>query len=63
MGGGAPVINGLRGAFEADIHGLQILVASLEDVIRSKEAADRPRDRDALPELRRTLDRIRRREA
>jgi len=51
-----------RGAIEARAHGLTILVASLEDVIRSKEAANRPRDRDALPELRRTLELKRRRE-
>lgn len=30
-------------------------VASLEDIIRSKEAADRPKDRLALPELRALL--------
>ncbi len=49
-----------RGAIETRIHGLRIFVASLEDVIRSKEAADRPRDRDHLPELRRTLELMRR---
>ena len=38
---------------------LHILVASLEDVIRSKEAASREKDRLALPRLRRLLDRIR----
>ncbi len=37
---------------------LQILVASLEDVIRSKEAAGRERDRLALPRLRRLLARL-----
>jgi hypothetical protein len=36
-----------------------ILVASLDDVIRSKESADREKDRDALPRLRRLLERIR----
>ena len=36
-----------------------ILVASLEDVIRSKEAAGREKDRLALPRLRRLLDRLR----
>jgi len=45
-----------RGAIRTDIHGLQILVAPLEDVIRSKEAAGRPRDHRDLPELRRTLE-------
>ena len=38
---------------------LHILVASLEDVIRSKHAADREKDRLALPRLRRLLDRLR----
>jgi hypothetical protein len=49
-------------AVEAD-EGIQILVASLADVIRSKQAADRERDRVALPRLRRLLDRTRREEA
>ena len=39
--------------------GLRILVASLADVIRSKEAAGREKDRLALPRLRRLLDRTR----
>jgi len=39
--------------------GVQILVASLADVIRSKEAAGREKDRIALPRLRRLLDRTR----
>ena len=39
---------------------LLILVASLEDVIRSKEAANREKDRLALPRLRRLLDRLQR---
>lgn len=38
---------------------LHILVASLKDVIRSKEAAGREKDRLALPRLRRLLDRLR----
>jgi len=37
---------------------LHVLVASLEDVIRSKEAAGREKDRLALPRLRRLLDRL-----
>jgi hypothetical protein len=40
--------------------GVHILVASLVDVIRSKEAAGREKDRVALPRLRRLLDRTRR---
>jgi len=38
---------------------LHILVASLADVIRSKEAAGREKDRLAVPRLRRLLDRLR----
>jgi len=38
---------------------LYVLVASLADVIRSKEAAGREKDRLALPRLRRLLDRLR----
>ena len=38
---------------------LHIFVASLEDVIRSKQAAGREKDRLALPRLRRLLDRLR----
>ena len=37
------------------VRGLDVPVASLADVIRSKEAADRPRDRAALPALRELL--------
>jgi hypothetical protein len=37
-------------------------IAALADVIRSKEAADRPKDRAALPALRTLLAEIRRRE-
>jgi hypothetical protein len=43
-------------------YGIEFQVAALEDVIRSKEAADRPRDRAVLPDLRRTLELRRRRE-
>lgn len=45
-----------RGAVEMQIEDVHVRVASLEDVIRSKEAADRPRDREQLPTLRRLLD-------
>jgi hypothetical protein len=45
-----------RGAIETEIEGMRVLVASLADVIRSKEAADRPRDRAVLSDLRRTLE-------
>jgi hypothetical protein len=43
--------------------GLTVLVASLRDVIRSKEAAGRAKDLAQLPLLRQTLERIREREA
>jgi hypothetical protein len=39
-------------ATELEVDGLRILVASLDDIIRSKEIADRPKDREALEELR-----------
>lgn len=45
-----------RSAIEVDVDGVRVLVASLQDVIRSKEAANRPRDREQLPTLRRLLD-------
>jgi len=35
-----------------DVDGLHVAVASLADIIRSKEIADRPKDRDALQQLR-----------
>ncbi len=40
-----------------DIRGTRFAVAALEDVIRSKEAADRPKDRVVLPALRALLER------
>jgi hypothetical protein len=45
-----------RNAATTEVYGLTLLVAALEDVIRSKEAADRPRDRAVLDDLRRTLE-------
>ncbi len=45
-----------RRAGDYDIGGVRVRVASLEDVIRSKEAANRPRDREQLPTLRRLLE-------
>lgn len=38
-------------AVRFDLEGTVVMVASLDDVIGSKEAADRPRDRAALPVL------------
>jgi hypothetical protein len=48
-----------RDAADMDVRGLSVPVASLADVIRSKEAAGRPRDRAALPALRELLSRRR----
>jgi hypothetical protein len=50
----------LRSVF-MPIHGTGVHVASLEDVIRSKEAANRPKDQRTLPTLRQLLEEIRRR--
>lgn len=47
-----------RHAVTIEVHGLQVPVAALADVIRSKEAAGRDRDRLVLPSLRRLLDRL-----
>lgn len=46
------------GGLAAVLHGSPPEAPSLEDVIRSKEAADRPKDQLALPLLRRLLDEI-----
>ncbi len=45
-----------RDAVAVEIHGTRVRVASLADVVRSKEAAGRPKDRLALPVLRRLLE-------
>jgi hypothetical protein len=45
-----------RDAIELEILGVQVPLASLADIIRSKEAADRPKDRLTLPVLRRILE-------
>ena len=41
-----------------DLDGTEVSVAALDDIIRSKEAADRPKDRLVLPSLRRLRDLI-----
>ncbi len=51
-----------RGAKARRAFGVDVPVAALEDIIRSKEAANRDRDRVALPLLRRLLERSRERE-
>ena len=53
-GGYAPLA---ESSIVLDIRGTLFKVASLEDVIRSKEAADRPKDRLTLPALRALLER------
>jgi hypothetical protein len=35
----------IRAALRFEVYGVELLAASLEDIIRSKEAADRPQDR------------------
>ncbi len=45
-----------RDAVTIEIDGVPVSVAALADVIRSKEAAGRPKDQLALPILRRLLD-------
>ncbi len=44
-----------RSAITIEVDGVLIPTASLEDVIRSKTAADRPKDRAALPVLHEVL--------
>ncbi|MGI8774892.1 MAG: hypothetical protein ACR2KQ_07760 [Actinomycetota bacterium] len=45
-----------RSASEEDLGSVRVRVASLEDVIRSKQATGRPRDLEQLPTLRRLLE-------
>ena len=51
-----------RHAVAMHIRGATIAVASLEDVIRSKEAANRPKDQRSLPMLRQLLEELRKRQ-
>ena len=46
----------LQNAEWVNVSGYPVLVASLDDIIRSKELANRPKDHIALPELRRFRD-------
>jgi len=52
----------LQDAVQQELRGVPVLLASIPDVIRMKEAADRPKDHAVLPALRQTLEVIRRRE-
>ncbi|MGH7589065.1 MAG: hypothetical protein ACRELU_10790, partial [Gemmatimonadota bacterium] len=47
-----------RHAIRVAIRGTEVVVAALADVIRSKEAANREKDRITLPTLRRLLERL-----
>lgn len=64
-----PVIHGVRSfaslksrAVAIEIHGQPALLASLEDIIRSKRSASRVRDTAVLPVLEKTLDEKKRHE-
>jgi len=45
----------VRGARTTSIAGVAVHIASLEDIVRSKQAADRAKDRRVLPTLREIL--------
>ena len=51
-----------RRAVPMQIRSVTIAVAALEDIIRSKEAANRPKDRRSLPVLRQLLEELRKRQ-
>lgn len=59
--GGAGYEDLARRALAVRIRNVTIQVASLEDVIRSKAAANRPKDLRSLPVLRQLLEELRRR--
>jgi hypothetical protein len=42
----------IRGALRFEVYGVELVAASLEDIIRSKEAADRPQDRQDVVVMR-----------
>ena len=48
-----------REAVRLDVFGVELLAASLSDIVRSKEAADRPQDRQDVVVLREMLRRKR----
>lgn len=49
----------IQGALRFEVYGTELLAASLEDIIRSKEAADRPQDRQDVLIMREILRRAR----
>jgi len=44
-----------RGAVRFEVYGVELLAARLEDIIKSKEAADRPQDRQDVVIMREML--------
>ncbi len=48
-----------RNSVAIRVRGIEINVAALQDIIRSKEAANRPKDQRSLPLLRQLLEEIR----
>jgi hypothetical protein len=50
-----------RDAVDAKLHGTPVQLASLRDIIRMKQASNRPKDQAQIPALRDTLELIRRR--
>ena len=53
----------IQRAFTLEVKGYRVPVAALEDIIRSKEAANRPKDQAALPLLRELLRELRRKDS
>jgi hypothetical protein len=53
----------IQRAFTLEVKGYRVAVAALEDIIRSKEAANRPKDQAALPLLRELLRELKRKDA
>jgi hypothetical protein len=51
-----------RDAVGVQLHGTPVQLASLRDIIRMKQASNRPKDQAQIPALRETLDLIRRRQ-
>jgi hypothetical protein len=52
-----------RDAVEVKLRGTPVRLASLRDIIRMKQASNRPKDQAQIPALRETLDLIRRRQS
>jgi hypothetical protein len=51
-----------RDAVDVKLHGTPVQLASLRDIIRMKQASNRPKDQAQIPALRQTLELTRRRE-